>query len=61
VVDDELGSPVEEILECCFASVGIEAIFLLDADPGECLPLAGELVASVSQLLLGSEQLKALA
>jgi hypothetical protein len=34
----------------------LEVVVLVDSHPGEILPLAGYLVASTGQLLLGNEQ-----
>jgi len=52
VVDDELRSPREEAVECRLAPLGRERVVLLDRDPRQRGPLAGQLVASFRELLL---------
>src|SRR5438270_3902155 len=53
VVDEELRAPSEEIGEGRFALVGIEAVLLVNANPGQVLPHPRELVATPRQRLLG--------
>jgi len=55
VVDKELGAPSEQVRQRSAAIVGVEAVVLVDPDPGELLPLSGEFVAASGQLLLGLE------
>src|SRR3954462_9631563 len=59
VVDEELRAPTEEVGQRRGAGFGLEAIVLLDGDPGQLLALAGHIVAAAGQLLLGLEQLEA--
>jgi hypothetical protein len=59
MIDQELRAPLEEVGERGLPDVGVEAIGLVDANPGQRLALAGDLVASVRELLLGDEQLAA--
>src|SRR4051812_4196075 len=59
VVDQHLRAPAEQITERSAAVGGVEAILLLDRDPGQLHPAAGHLVALMRQLLLGLEQLEA--
>ena len=59
VVDEELRAPTEEVGQRRGAGFGLEAIVLLDGDPGQLLALAGHVVAAAGQLLLGLEQLEA--
>jgi hypothetical protein len=58
VVHQELRTPFEEVCERGRPVVRLEAVVLLDPDPGELLALPGQLVAPAGQLLLGSEQLE---
>src|SRR5438445_466012 len=53
VVDEELRAPSEEIGEGCRALVGLEAVLLVNANPGQLLPHPRELVATPRQRLLG--------
>src|SRR5579864_3168462 len=58
VIDQKLRTAFEKIRKGYFAVIGPEMIRLVDADPGQFLPLLGHLVAAESQLLLGFEQLR---
>src|SRR5215216_2311945 len=58
VVHEELSAPTEQIRKRRASFVDLEAVVLVDSDPGELLPPPGELVAAPSQLLLGLEQLE---
>jgi hypothetical protein len=55
VVDKELGAASKQVRQRSAAFIGIEAVVLVDPDPGELLPLPGQLVAATGQLLLGLE------
>src|SRR6266511_1786795 len=57
VVDEELRTSSEEIGEERRALVGLEAVLLVDRNPGQLLPLARQFVATPRQRLLGLEQL----
>src|SRR5919199_2474477 len=56
VVDQELRAPVEELGQRLRSVLGLEAVRLLDRDPRQLLPLAGELVAPTGELLLLRQQ-----
>ena len=58
VIDEQLRASSEEIGEGRGALVGLEAVLLVDPDPGQLLPLPRQLVAAPRQLLLGLEQLQ---
>jgi hypothetical protein len=45
VVDEQLGSSVEQFDELLLAVVGVEAVILLDPDPGQFASLLRQLVA----------------
>jgi hypothetical protein len=60
VVDEKLGAAVEEIGEGLRALLRLEAVVLLDRDPGELAPLPGQLVSPAGELLLLLQQLAAL-
>jgi len=52
VVDEQLRTAVEELDQRLRPIVGLEAVVLLDRDPGQSLSLAGKLVAPAGELLL---------
>jgi len=56
VVDDQLRASVEELGKGPRAFVGLEAVLLLDRDPGQLLSLSSELVTAAGQLLLALQQ-----
>ncbi len=56
VVDDQLRASVEELGQGPRAFVGLEAVLLLDRDPGQLLWLSSELVTAAGQLLLTLQQ-----
>src|ERR1019366_8180871 len=56
VIDGELRASSEEIGEGLCALVGLEAVLLVDPNPGQLLPLPRQLVATPRQRLLGPEQ-----
>src|SRR5262245_49731491 len=58
VIDEELRASPEEIGEGRFALVGLEAIVLVDSNPGQLLPPSSELVATLGQGFLGLQQLE---
>ena len=60
VVYEQLRAAVEEIGERLRAVLGLEPVVLLDRDPGQLAPLAGQLVAAPDELLLLLQQLVAL-
>src|SRR6478736_518730 len=57
VVDEQLRAPVEELGQRPAPTGRVERVVLLDADPGQLLAGAGELVAPARVLLLALEQL----
>src|SRR6266536_1351249 len=57
VVDKELRTPTKEVGQRGAAFIGLEAISLVNGNPREFLPLAGQLVAAMRELLLRLEQL----
>src|SRR6266487_4050446 len=60
VVDEQLGTVVEEIGEGLRAVLRLEAAVLLDRDPGQLAPFPGQLVAPAGEILLLLQQLVAL-
>src|SRR5205814_2821128 len=60
VVDEQLGAAVEELGEGLRAVLRLEAVVLVDPDPGQLAPLPGQLVAPAGELLLLLQQLVAL-
>jgi hypothetical protein len=58
VIDEQLRASSEEIGERRCAFVGLEAVFLVDSNPGQLLPLPRQFVAASRQRLLGLEQLE---
>src|SRR5918912_1985633 len=60
VVDEELRPAVEEIRERLRAVHRLEAVVLHDLDPRKLLPLLGQLITAVGELLLLGEQRLAL-
>jgi hypothetical protein len=58
VVDEELRAAPEEVGERRRALAGLEAVLLVDADPGQLAPPQRQLVPPPGQLLLGLEQLQ---
>ena len=59
VVDEQLGSPVEELRERLLALVRVEPVVLFDGDPGQLAAPLRELVAEPAVLLFADEQLLA--
>jgi hypothetical protein len=47
VIDEKLRAPVEQLGKRFRSVVGLEAVVLLDRDPRQLAPLAGELIAAV--------------
>src|SRR5437667_206211 len=60
MIDEQLRAALEQIGQGGAAFVGVEAIVLVDLDPGQLLAAARQLVAAVGQVLLGLEQVEAL-
>ena len=58
VIDDQLRTPSEQIHEQGFAILGVEAVGLVEADPRQIPPPAGQLVVQAGQLLFSPKQLK---
>jgi hypothetical protein len=58
VVDEQLRASPEEVRQRGAALVTFEYILLVEPDPGQCLPLAGELVAVPRQRLLSVKELE---
>ena len=58
MIDEQLRASAEEIGEGRRALVGLEAVLLVDSNPGQLLPLPRQLVAAPRQRLLGLEQLQ---
>src|SRR5258708_24723148 len=58
VIDEELRASSEEIGEGRCALVGLEAVLLVDANPGQLLPPPRQFVATPRQRLLGLQQLQ---
>src|SRR6266545_7724282 len=58
VVDEELRASSEEIGEGRCALVGLEAVLLVDSNPGQLLPPPRQFVATPRQRLLRLEQLQ---
>src|SRR5581483_2750321 len=58
VIYEELRAPAEEIRERRAPLVGVEAILLVHAHPGQRLAPPGELVTEPRELLLGFQQLE---
>src|SRR5579864_3036510 len=56
VINEELRTSAEEIDERRCALVGLEAVLLVDSNPGQILPLMRQFVATARQRLLGLEQ-----
>jgi hypothetical protein len=52
VVDEELGAAVEEIGERFRSAFRLEAVVLLNQDPGQLASLPGQLVAAAGEVLL---------
>jgi hypothetical protein len=59
VVDEQLGAAVEEVRQGLGPVLGLEAVVLLDWNPGQLLALPCELVPAPHVLLLSIEQLLA--
>src|ERR671930_41358 len=57
VVDEQLGSPVEQLDERLLTVVRVEAVLLLHPHPWQLASLLRELVAEPGVLLLADEQL----
>jgi hypothetical protein len=57
-VNEELRASSEAISEGRSSFIGLEAILLLDANPGQLLPPLRQLVAASRQFLFGLEQLE---
>src|SRR5579885_2512750 len=58
MVDEELRAPAEEVGERGAPAIGLEAVLLLDLDPGQLLPPPRQLVAAPRQLLLRLQQIE---
>src|SRR5437667_3781740 len=58
VIDEELRAFSEEISEGRFSFVGLEAVVLVDSNPGQLLPPPRQLIAAPRQFLLSLEQLQ---
>src|SRR5450755_3590385 len=58
VIDEQLRASGEEIREGRCAGVGVEAVFLVDSNPGQLLALPRQFVATSRQRLFGVEQLQ---
>src|SRR5262249_45286658 len=58
VVDEQLGTSVEEIDERLGATVGVERVGPVDPHPGQLAALPGKLVPAAGVLLLSREQSK---
>src|SRR6266478_7193018 len=56
ILDEELRAPSEEVLERGVPFVGVEAVLLVDADPGQRLTPPRQLVAAPRELLLLFQQ-----
>jgi len=56
VVDQELRASPEKVRESGVACIGLEAVFLVHANPRQLLPLAGYLVTVSREFFLGLEQ-----
>src|SRR5436190_10676265 len=56
VVDDQLRARLEKVREGARAADSIEAVFILQLDPGQLPPLLSQLVTEPGVLLLPSEQ-----
>jgi hypothetical protein len=56
VVDQQLGAAVEQLGQGRRALLGVEAVGLVDLDPGQLAALAGQLVAESGVVLLALEQ-----
>src|SRR5882724_3023671 len=56
VVDEELRAPSEEVLERGVPFIGVEAVLLVDTDPGQRLAPPRQLVAAPRELLLLFQQ-----
>jgi hypothetical protein len=59
VVDQQLRAAVEQLGERLRTFLGVETVLLLDPNPGQLAPLAGELVTQARVFLLACEQLLA--
>jgi hypothetical protein len=59
VVDEQLTAAVEQLRQPAGALNGLEAVVLLDPDPGQLAPLSRQLVTQPGVLLLAGEQLLA--
>jgi hypothetical protein len=59
VIDEQLAAAVEQLRQRARTGVGLEAVILLDSDPGHLAPLTRQLVAEPGVLLLAGEQLVA--
>src|SRR6185437_2572324 len=59
MVDKELRAAAEQVGQRLAPLFRVEAIRLVESDPGQRLALAGDLVAAPRQLLLGLEQVEA--
>src|SRR6185437_9638870 len=58
VIDEELRPSAEQVRQRRASGVGLELIVLVDADPGQRLPLPRELVATAGQFLFGLQQVE---
>src|SRR5262249_23768923 len=60
VIDEKLRTPSEEVCQRSPPLIRLKPILLLDPNPRQFLPLAGQLVTAARQFLLRLEQLKSL-
>src|SRR5205085_9700703 len=56
MIDEELRAPFEQVGERGAPVIGVEPVFLLDADPRQLLPPPRQLVAAPRELLFRLEQ-----
>ncbi len=56
MVNEELRASLKQIGKWYAAIFGIETIILVDSNPGQFLPHAGNLVAATCQFFFGFEQ-----
>ena len=59
MIDEQLGSPVKQVAERPLTVVGVEAVVLLDGNPGQLASLLRQLVPKPGVLLFADEQLVA--
>ena len=56
MIDEQLRASSKEISKRRFTFVGLEAVLLVDSNPGQLLPFSRQLIAPPSKILLGLEQ-----